>query len=139
MDTVQNLQQILKVSGQSLTTPRRAVFMALQNQVSMSMRELVACCSAVDRASVYRTVSLFESLGIVQRLQAGWKYTLELTGSFHDHHHHATCLGCSASLVVPEDTVIEKRLQELAQEVGFQMQRHQLEISGLCRQCQNNI
>ena len=89
----------------------------------------------VDRASVYRTVDLFEKLGIVNRLQMGWKYKLELSDLFTEHHHHATCLQCGSSIALEEDTGLETGIQLLAQEAGFVPTGHSLEIHGLCATC----
>src|SRR2546421_5552224 len=100
------------------------------------MRELVAACNGqVDRASIYRTIALFERLGIVQRLQIGWKYKLELSDAFHHHHHHLTCSNCGKVIPFEEDTALEKRLHVLANSKNFTMQGHQLEIQGLCQNC----
>ena len=125
----------LQQAGYSLTEPRLSVFRALQSSAPLTMHELVGRCLDVDRATVYRTVGLFEELGILQRLQAGWKYRLELTGVFHEHHHHATCLQCGVSIPLPEDERLEHELQRLADEYGFHMQRHQLELQGVCTSC----
>lgn len=103
------------------------------------MHQLVERCKSVDRASVYRCVALFERLGIIQRLQTGWKYKLELSSDFHEHHHHATCLGCGASIVLPEDAALEQRFHDMAQAHGFSVQRHQLELQGYCRSCRATV
>ncbi|HUD10669.1 MAG TPA: transcriptional repressor [Candidatus Saccharimonadales bacterium] len=131
------LQEALHSSGYSLTTARRAVFTALRGNDPQTMRELVIRCPDIDRASVYRTVALFENFGIVQRLQIGWKYKLELSDQYAPHHHHASCQNCSKIIALPEDTVLEKRLLELAKAHNFQPQDHQLEIRGLCASCHN--
>jgi len=100
------------------------------------MREVVtACQDQVDRASVYRTIALFERIGVVQRLQIGWKYKLELSDAFHHHHHHLTCRQCGRTSPLPEDEQLEKRLKALASGQNFVMQGHQLEIQGLCQTC----
>ena len=136
MISTELLQQTLKANGQSLTAPRQIVFAALEGQEPLSMHELVNLCPAVDRASVYRCVALYERLGIVQRLQSGWKYKLELSDDYHAHHHHATCLLCSRSIVVPGDAAIEDGLHELAKKLHFQLERHQIELQGYCADCQ---
>lgn len=100
------------------------------------MRELAERCHGVDRASMYRTVALFERLGIVQRLQAGWKYKLELSDTFHEHHHHATCQRCGQVTPLPEDPKLETYLRHLAAAHRLTLQSHQLELSGLCPGCQ---
>jgi Fe2+ or Zn2+ uptake regulation protein len=125
----------LRASGQSVTAARKAVYAALQDQEPLTMRELVECVQTVDKASVYRTISLFEKLGIVQRLQTGWKYKLELTDDFHEHHHHATCLICEKSFVLPEDESLESEVRKLVNGLGFTIKSHQLEIQGNCTNC----
>lgn len=109
--------------------------MALQGHEPLTMAELLRKALPVNRASVYRTISLFEELGIVQRLQTGWKYRLELSDVFHDHHHHATCLVCGVSNIIPENDSIEQFLKQAAQTLGFQLERHQLELQGYCTGC----
>src|SRR5579859_5743980 len=103
-DLLDQLSLTLHAQGQSLTRPRRIVFMALQKSEPKTMQQLVsACAGQVDRASVYRSVTLFEKLGIVQRLQIGWKYKLELSDAFQRHHHHLTCLKCGQSIAFDGD------------------------------------
>lgn len=127
----------LKRHGQSLTRVRLAVFKALQDKEPQTMAEIVqACDGRADRASVYRTIALFERLGVVQRLQIGWKYKLELGDAFHHHHHHLTCSRCGAVIPLPEDRQLEARLHTLARSQDFVMKGHQLEIQGLCARCQ---
>jgi Fe2+ or Zn2+ uptake regulation protein len=137
MDPDAQLRNTLKQHGQNITTARSSVFLALKNEEPLTMGSLIERCEEIDRASVYRTVALFEKLGIVQRLQTGWKYRLELTDAFHEHHHHATCLVCGTVQVAPEDSIIEQHLKRLAGTLGFQLERHQLELQGYCSACQS--
>ena len=136
MDLDAQFRHALKQNGQSLTNARHKVFIALQDEEPLTMTALIEKCPDVDRASVYRTITLFEKLGIVQRLQTGWKYKLELTDTFHEHHHHATCLVCGRAQIVPEDQIIEQHLKRLAASIGLQLERHQLELQGYCSTCQ---
>src|SRR5580692_6723290 len=127
-DVIETFGQTLQQAGYSNTRSRRVVFEALQGQEPLSMHELVmACTKQVDRASVYRTISLFEKLGIVQRLQIGWKYKLELSAAFSHHHHHLTCTSCRQTTPLPEDKQLENRLLRLANKLRFTPQDHQIE------------
>jgi Fur family ferric uptake transcriptional regulator len=90
---------------------------------------------SVDRASVYRTVALFERLGIVQRLSHGWKYSLELTDRFSPHHHHLTCDNCGLSIAFEEPALFKAIIFELSRAHQFTADSHQLEIRGLCSSC----
>jgi Fur family ferric uptake transcriptional regulator len=129
------LLMTLKSSKQSITGPRQRVFDALQGKEPQLMAEVVSACSNIDRASVYRTIDLYEKLGIVQRLQIGWKYKLELSDSFHEHHHHLTCSRCGQVTPFEENVAIENKLEELAKKEKFTMTGHQLEIQGICQKC----
>jgi Fur family transcriptional regulator, ferric uptake regulator len=139
VEPLEQFKMTLKQHGQSLTSSRQLVFAALQDKEPQTMHEIVASChDQVDRASVYRTIALFERLGIVQRLQIGWKYKLELSDAFHHHHHHLTCLRCGQIIPLPEDQQLEHRMRQLAAEAHFQTQDHQMEIRGLCQDCQEH-
>lgn len=99
------------------------------------MHELAERASGVDRASVYRTVALFERLGIVQRLNTGWKYKIELTDKFAEHHHHLTCTHCGRTITMNESE-LEVLISKLAAHHNFAPTSHQIEIQGLCERCQ---
>jgi Fur family transcriptional regulator, ferric uptake regulator len=134
-DRLQQLHMTLRQRGQRLTESRRLVFTALLDREPQTMSQLIAACPAIDRSSIYRTVVLFERLGIVQRLQIGWKYRLELTDAFNPHHHHLTCTHCGQVISFDESPQLEAELAKIIRTHDFQMQDHQLEIQGLCQSC----
>ncbi len=127
--------QMLKNAHQSVTSARVAVFEALLGQEPLSMHELVKRAGKVDRASVYRAVDLFERLGIAQRLNTGWKYKIELSDRFAEHHHHLTCTHCGKTIDMNESE-LETLLSKLAALYQFAPTAHQIEIQGLCLECQ---
>lgn len=130
------LEQTLRNSGYSMTSPRKYVFDALESQEPLTIQSIVTSLhEKINRASVYRTISLFEKLGIVQRLQQGWKYKLELSDAFHHHHHHFSCTECGQTIPLHEDSLLENRIDTLATEHGFTPLLHQLEIQGVCKSC----
>ncbi|HSX36084.1 MAG TPA: Fur family transcriptional regulator [Patescibacteria group bacterium] len=133
-----NFKQLLKSQHQSITKARLAVFSALLGEEPLSMRDLVGRVPGVDRASVYRAVDLFEKLGIVQRLNTGWKYKLELSDKFAEHHHHLTCTNCGRTTAMNEHE-LEAVIDRLAAAHHFAPSAHQIEIQGLCAQCQTKL
>lgn len=136
MEPIQLLHNTLKKHHQSLTNPRKIVFAALQDHEPQTMNQLVkTCANQIDRASIYRTIALFEKLGIVQRIQLGWKYKLELSDMFQHHHHHLTCNVCHEIYPLAEDELMETRLYKLAEDSGFKATNHLLEIQGVCSNC----
>lgn len=127
---------ILRENKYSVTASRRAVFEALDDREPCTMHELVAKCQGIDRASVYRSIGLFESLGITRRLYSGWKYKIELSDMFGHHHHHATCVQCGRLFPLDEDVAVESALKALAKRHSFVMKSHEIELTVLCKKCQ---
>jgi Fur family ferric uptake transcriptional regulator len=125
---------LLKASGRSVTKARVVVFGAFLGSEPLSMAELVRKVPEVDRASVYRAVNLFEQLGIVQRVNIGWKYKLELTEHFAAHHHHLSCITCGRTIEMSE-LELERLIHSLAATHDFTPTAHQIEIQGLCSNC----
>lgn len=131
-----NLRALLKKNGASLTKPRRTVFDLLLNQEPQSMQVLVKRAeSKLDRATIYRTVELFERLGIVHRLNIGWKYKIELSDIFQAHHHHFYCTNCGNAYDLPSSTMLETMIDSVVSKEGFAPRGHQLEVYGLCPNC----
>lgn len=132
----QLLQKVLKDKGYSMTAVRLAVCELLWGQEPMSMRDIAAQCEdKLDRTSLYRTIGLFEKLGLVRRVYIGWKYKVELSDVFTHHHHHIACSVCSKIVAMTEDDQIERLIAILAKRYGFAAESHQLEISGRCSNC----
>ncbi len=131
------LKSALREAGVSVTAARCTVFEAIAHNGPLTMAELVDCVKDdTDRASAYRTIELFERLGITQRIYTGWKYKIELTDAFHEHHHHLTCTQCGSLYDIPQNSAVESYMETLAAAQGFRMTKHQLEIQGVCKKCQ---
>ncbi|HVO86185.1 MAG TPA: Fur family transcriptional regulator [Candidatus Binatia bacterium] len=134
-----NLRALLRADGASLTKTRKIVFDALLNQEPQSLNALIERLSgSVDRATVYRTIELFERLGIVHRLNIGWKYKIELSDVFQGHHHHFYCTNCGKTHSLPASPMLETMIDSMAAKDGFAPRGHQLEVYGLCANCSKN-
>jgi Fur family ferric uptake transcriptional regulator len=130
------LQKLLKDSSYSMTAPRKLVCELLWDQEPLSMHDLTERSRGkIDRASLYRTVGLFERLGLVRRIYIGWKYKVELSDVFTHHHHHISCLDCGKIVAITEDTEIEQLIHALSDRYGFTAPSHQLEVTGCCPEC----
>lgn len=136
-DRSQILDNALKKHGYSITRVRRLVFSTLDKQAPQTMNELISRLTpTIDRASAYRTVALFESIGIVQRLQIGWKYKLELSDEFNDHHHHISCVKCGQLQSFHENEDFVRLLEQSAAHSGYLLVNHQVDLQGICKNCQ---
>lgn len=131
------LESILRQNGFSFTKPRKFVFDLLQHQEPQAVRELVKrAAGRIDRASLYRTLALFEKLGIAHRVYFGWKYRYELGEQFREHHHHLYCQQCGDVVSVEDTLELDSLLNSIAEAHQFKPITHQFEISGLCHRCQ---
>lgn len=88
-----------------------------------------------DRATVYRSVELFEKLGIVHRLNIGFKYKIELSDIFLEHHHHFYCTNCRNTYKLLPNPMLETMIESISIKEGYSPRGHQLEINGLCPNC----
>jgi len=87
-------------------------------------------------ATVYRTLSLLEDSNMVTSLSfgaQGKKYEL----GAKDHHDHMICTECG-TITEFVDESIEKRQHAIADELGFKMTDHSMQIYGVCKNCQEN-
>ncbi len=128
------LKSILKDSGYSLTSPRQLVFNELQQGPITHTRLANAVIATVDRATVYRTLDLFERLGVVNRIWHGQKNQVELSEIFLPHHHHAVCQRCGTTVDIIS-TELEQLLARLARANEFLAVEHSVEINGYCSSC----
>lgn len=127
----------VQTAGFKLTPPRQAVLEALDSgDDHMTPAEVLARAQAIQpglgRATVYRTLELLTSLGVVRPIFMGERgvcLTLVEGG-----HHHLVCSDCGAVIEFDECTVGELE-QELAQRLNFEIRGHLLEFYGLCDQC----
>jgi Fe2+ or Zn2+ uptake regulation protein len=133
---LKRFKDLLKKHGGFATKQRIELFKYLQSSPAVTISKLIDDLPSQDQATVYRNIKLFEQLGVINRLQLGWNSKLELSSQFHDHHHHMTCVNCGKVIAWEEDPSIELRIQTLAMKLEFLPQDHQLEVRGLCQNCQ---
>ncbi len=132
-----DFEHILREAGQSVTKPRRAVFETLSHtDEPLKNGEIAKRTPQVDRASVYRTLELFATLGITTTTIRGWTPFTELAEPFRPHHHHMICEQCGRVEEIASDT-LEDVLTLIASRHEFTLKSHTVELSGVCKTCQN--
>jgi Fur family transcriptional regulator, ferric uptake regulator len=137
-----NLKSILREKGYKLTSQREALLDVLeQNNGSHlgieEIHELVKRSHPeIGIATTYRTLLLFEHMGIVQKLDLddGYsRYELNSQGMAH-RHHHLICLKCGAIYEVKED-LLDTLEQQILYEQGFIVEDHSVKLYGICKDC----
>jgi len=105
----------------------------------MSNREIFAALPRghCDLATVYRSMHLLESMGMVKRFDLGDHVArYELLGENDDgHHHHLVCTRCSEVIEIEECSMNELE-SRIAAHNGFKAVTHRLEFFGICPGCQ---
>jgi Fur family ferric uptake transcriptional regulator len=89
----------------------------------------------VSRATIYRTLELLVSAGLVRQMTFGDKsaqHYEQVLGI--PHHDHLICLACGrVQEVFSAD--LEREQDALCARHGFEVHHHNLEVFGLCRRC----
>jgi Fur family ferric uptake transcriptional regulator len=136
------LTDCLRRKSRRITGQRQAILHALRSHPHpMSSKEVQSRlgCGDCDLATIYRSLHLLESIGMVKRFDLGDGVArYELVGTDDDgHHHHLICLRCSE--VVEIDHCFPRALEEqIARHNGYTGVTHRLEFFGVCPRCRWN-
>jgi Fe2+ or Zn2+ uptake regulation protein len=118
-----------------ITASRVAILKIFKNATApLSPIEIAKTNSTIDKVSIYRTIEVFEKIGLVAGVAHGWKQRYELAAPFRPHHHHLLCSNCGTIEEIQSEK-LEKMIHILADEQEFEVTGHTFEINGLCRQC----
>jgi Fe2+ or Zn2+ uptake regulation protein len=134
---IDKFHDLLRQQGKSITKTRNGLFRYLQKSGPVATTQFMRDNAGVaDRASLYRTLIMFRQLGIIEERMIGGRHLLELTDEYDSHHHHMTCSLCGKSTAIVLEHV-EHDLMDICRQHGFAADTHTIEISGVCRECQN--
>lgn len=129
----------LSRQGYKLTRQRKAVaeVMTLAN-TRLTAAEVYAQaqrkCSDLGLTTVYRTLEILEQLGAIRRvhLEDGCE---AFAPTALDHGHYVICHSCQATIEF-EGCDLTRLLDQVADQTGFAIEQHWLELVGRCPQCQ---
>ncbi|HSH26006.1 MAG TPA: Fur family transcriptional regulator [Massilibacterium sp.] len=85
--------------------------------------------------TIYRNLSLFAELGILEVTELEGEKKFRFTCSIHQHHHHhLICLTCGKTKQIDRCPMedIPKQMD------GFDIIDHKFEIYGVCEECKEN-
>jgi Fur family ferric uptake transcriptional regulator len=87
-----------------------------------------------SRATVYRTLSLLVEAGLLQEIDIGGDQTTYDPNFLNrPGHNHLVCIDCGR-VVEFEDESVEKQLEALARNLGYEAMRQSIRIEACCRQ-----
>ncbi len=97
------------------------------------MRWTAARYPAINLATIYRTLDLLTSVGLVTQTDLrGGAIRFELVGE--THHHHLVCERCGAVTEV-DDALFAPVRERLLRDFGFRTDARHLALFGLCAGC----
>lgn len=138
---VNQLKKLFEKNNQKFTKQREIIFNALNNSSSkhLTPEELFSIVhkehKQVGIATVYRTLNIFEDLGIVNKEEFQDSVnTYELITPENAHHDHLICTECG-KLVEEEILSNDDLRQELKEKYNFDMNYYSLRIYGICSDC----
>jgi Fur family ferric uptake transcriptional regulator len=138
---VQALAQRLRALHVRVTPQRLFVLEALAaHGAHMTAEEVMRWAAphapGLNLATVYRTLELLVSLGLVAQTDLGGEATMfELVGEAP--HHHLVCERCGA-VIQMEDSVFQSLRAEVLRRYGFDTRSRHIALFGLCRECQRH-
>lgn len=128
--------------GQRYTTGRRELIEVLAgSDEPLDMTAIVRSTPDLPQSSAYRSLAVFTSLGITQRIAGAhdsgyYELSEEFIGS---HHHHAVCKLCGRVADIESTPKLERSLQEAAkvasEQSGFTLDAHRFDLVGVCNDC----
>ena len=120
--------------GLRMTDQRRTIATILDSVIDHpDVEELYGRINKVDKsislATVYRTVKLFEELGILEKLEFG-NGRARYEDADREHHDHLINVQ-NGEVIEFVNSDIEKLQEKIAQELGFKLLGHKLELYGV--------
>ena len=133
--------KLFKQKRLRISYPRLTIYQELSTaQGPLSPQELYQCLQKkrkrIGLTSVYRSLDLFESLGIVFKITNGSPNVKYKICELENHHHHIICKRCGhvAELNLCD---ISKWSREVLESTGYQVTDHQLNFYGFCQACRH--
>ncbi len=132
------LRNLFKEKKLSLSHPRLLIYQELSNALSpLSPLEIYQTLlkkkKKIGLTSIYRSLELFESLGLVFKIVNGSNVKYKLC-ELENHHHHIVCKACG-NVVELNFCDISDWSKKVTESTGFQVVDHQLNFYGFCKDC----
>jgi len=87
--------------------------------------------------TIYRTLELLTKLNLVCRVHAPDGCRSYMMRRPTEHHHHLVCSGCGLAVDFT-DCDLSNLEKKLAEQSGFIIEGHLLELYGRCQDCRKN-
>jgi len=126
------------ILGHPLTSQRRLLLELLRDtEGHLDAKEIFRRASAKDEsislATVYRTLSLFKELGLIDEMRLG-KIRCYYEIKQSPEHQHLVCKGCDKVMEI-QNPYFQKLVEAVRREHGFRVTKAELYLEGYCPEC----
>ena len=141
-----DLRDLLETNGYKTTIQRKILYEVLSEnkEKHLSTEEIYDLIKdrypKVGIATIYRTLLLFEEIGLVYKhnFDDGYqRYEILSPNDTEVHqHHHLVCNQCGTIIEVKEDLM--NSLEEIVEkQYNFEILNHVVKFTGICAQCRD--
>ncbi|MBG01637.1 MAG: hypothetical protein CL470_05125 [Acidimicrobiaceae bacterium] len=135
--------QLRAVSQRYTNNRRRLVSILLSSSKPLTINQILEVDQGLAQSSVYRNLVVLEEAGSVVRIITNDDHArYELAENILEHHHHIICSPCGEiidfHLADHVESTLEVSLQEIADQLGFTLDNHRLDLIGTCSSCNSS-
>jgi Fur family transcriptional regulator, peroxide stress response regulator len=130
--------QICKEANLNITPQRIVIYRELAElrghpDAETIYRRVKKQFPSISLATVYKTLDTFVRIGLLSPFRSGSGSTRYDTNL--EEHHHLVCIDCDTVIDVNHESLTQLPVHRLPLS-GFKIINHQVEIKGICSDCQ---
>ena len=139
-DQTDYLRDLLRAKGLRLTSQRRLILDVLeQSEIHLDAEAIHDRVKAQDPdvslATVYRTLTVFKEMGLVEEHGLGEGHS-HYEAARSGPHYHFVCLSCGR-VIEFDSSHVSQAIRELTEQETVYVTGAHLRLSGYCSQCQD--
>ena len=144
IDVDQLVTSQLEAVGQRYTNNRRRLIsILLLSSKPLTITQILEIDPSLAQSSAYRNLTALEEAGSVVRIVTSDDHArYELAEEILEHHHHIICSPCGEildfHLSESVERTLEASLKKVADQLGFTLDTHRLDLIGTCTSCRGN-
>ncbi len=131
-----------EIKGHALTAQRELLLSLIREadrhiDAKELYRQAAAKAESISLATVYRSLRLFQELGLVEERRLG-----QVRGYYEikrgQEHQHLICQSCG-KVIEFESSLIHPLVDSIQREHNFKVVRTELNLEGYCPQCKKTV